>query len=84
MAGYRAKKWIKETVEKIDRLFGGKKQESKTDPKLDPIEAYNAYMREAFALMAQMPNLSESTRQLYKNGFEEVDYLDIDLYDVYG
>lgn len=83
MAGIKAKQWIKKTVEKIDGLFGGK-QESEADPKLDPVEAYNAYMREAFALMAQMPNLPESTRQLYKNGFEEVDYLDIDLYDVYG
>lgn len=84
MAGFKGIKWIKETVVKLDTVFAGKKQESETDPKLDPVEAYNAYMREAFRLLAQDPNLSEWDRQLYRNGFEEADSVQIQLYDLYG
>ena len=84
MAGFVAKKWIKKSIEKLDTVFGGKKTEPETDPKLDPVEAYNAYMREAFRLLAQDPNLSEDKKQLYRNGFEEVDFVQIELYDLYG
>lgn len=83
MAGIRAKQWIKKTVEKVDVIFGGKR-ESETVSKLDPVEAYNAYMREQFRLAAQNPYLSEWDRQLYRNGFEEADFVQIQLYNLYG
>ena len=68
MAGFVAKKWIKKSIERLDTVFGGKKQEKPEteDPKLDPVEAYNAYMREAFRLLAQDPYLTEDERQLYR------------------
>lgn len=86
MAGFVAKKWIKKSIERLDTVFGGKKQEKPEteDPKLDPVEAYNAYMREAFRLLAQDPYLTEDERQLYRNGFEKVDAVQIELYDLYG
>ena len=84
MAGFVAKKWIKKSIDRLDTVFGGKKQESETDPKLDPVEAYNAYMRDAFRILAQDPYLTEDERQLYRNGFEKVDAVQIELYDLYG
>lgn len=86
MAGFKGLPWIKKSIEKLDTVFGGKKQEKPEteDAKLDPVEAYNAYMREAFRLLAQDPYLTEDERQLYRNGFEKVDAVQIELYDLYG
>lgn len=85
MAGFKALPWIKKSIDKLDTVFGGKKKaEPEADPKPDPVEAYNAYMREAFRLLAQDPYLTEDERQLYRNGFEKVDAVQIELYDLYG
>ncbi len=83
MAGFKALPWIKKTVNKVDKVFRGEKQ-TETKQEYDPIEAYNAYMAEAFRLLAQDTNLPEWKRQLYRNGFEEVDAVQIELYDLYG
>lgn len=75
------KNW-KEFISKIDSMF--RKKEGVAKKELSPIEEYNALMADTFRHMAKLPSVPMEDRMLYANGFERVDALDIDLYDIYG